>query len=375
MKSIKFIIILGFLWLVACQEDKPVQTEADNDTEQAEVQGNEVRLNASQVQLAGIKSAKPQQKKLASTIKANGMIDVPPENIANIHALMEGFVKDVRVLEGQQVKKGQVLAALEHPDYVHLQESYLKSLNQLAYSEKELARQEKLSEGQATALKTLQQAQTQNATLKSEVAALEAQIKMLGINIEALKEGKIANVVYLRAPFTGTISDVNVNLGQFIAAQDQAFEMVNKSHIHGEIRVFARDILKVYKGQKVRFKVNGNEDKVFEGEVFLVGETVDRDNNTVNVHVHPTGDVEKLKIGMFITAELFLESEETQVVPELSVVQDEENNYVFVDKGDFVYEMFPIQKGTIQDGYCAIEGLPNDLNVVTEGANYLWASR
>jgi len=377
MKSINFIFLISIAFLFACNKKQNTGNNEMQDIMQAKLitKENTVILSAEQAKMAGIKSGKILQKNIAKSIKANGIIDVPPKNIAQIHAFMDAFVKTVKVHEGEKVKKGQVMAVLVHPGFIHLQEDYLKTLGQFSFAKKEYERQKKLSAGQATALKNFQEAEERYITARSEVAGLEAKVKMLGIDLSALKKGTIVEEIYMRAPFTGAISAVDINLGQHITAQDQAIEMVNKTHVHVELGVFSRDILKIKEGQKVTFTVNGNDETVFEGEVFLIGETVDEKSNTVNVHVHPLGDVSKLKLGMYISAEILQDTAMQHVVPELAVVKDEGKKYIFIDKGNFSYEILPVKTGIAQHGFLTVTGISNDINIVTEGANYLWAAR
>ncbi|UZR93070.1 efflux RND transporter periplasmic adaptor subunit [Chondrinema litorale] len=382
MKLIQLFLIAAAVFVFSsCENDKAANTESTEAATQEQnaesnSSSNVVSLNADQVKMAGIKSGKIEKKTISAKVKCSGMIDVPPEGIASIHPVMEGFVKAVKVLEGEKVSRGQVLGILEDPAYITLQEEYLKVNSKLKFAEKEYERQQKLSDENATALKTFQQVESDFAVLKSEAAGLKARLNMLGLDTEQIKAGKIQEVIYIKSPFNGTVAGVELNIGQHVDAQTEAFKVVNKDHIHGELNVFTRDILKIKKGQKVRFTVNGS-DKHFEGEVFLIGETVNEENNTVNVHIDPIGDVSLLKLGMFISAEIMVSDAEQDAVPELSVVKDEENSFIFIDRGNYTYEKYPVKAGTVMDGYCAVDGIENlseGVNVVTQGANYIWAS-
>ena len=382
MKLIQLFLIAAAVFVFSsCENDKAANTESTEAATQEQntesnSSSNVVSLNADQVKMAGIKSGKIQKKTISAKVKCSGMIDVPPESIASIHPVMEGFVKAVKVLEGQKVSRRQVLGILEDPAYITLQEEFLKVNSKLKFAEKEYERQQKLSDENATALKTFQQVESDFAVLKSEAAGLKARLSMLGLDTEQIKAGKIQDVIYIRSPFNGTVADVALNIGQHVNSQTEAFKVVNKDHIHGELNVFTRDILKIKKGQKVRFTVNGS-DKHFDGEVFLIGETVDEENNTVNVHIDPIGDVSALKLGMFISAEIMVDNAEQDAVPELSVVKDEENTFIFIDRGNFTYEKYPVKAGTVMDGFRAVDGVENlseGTNVVTQGANYIWAS-
>ncbi|MGS0527830.1 hypothetical protein ACU8V7_24240 [Zobellia nedashkovskayae] len=55
------------------------------------------------------------------TVKTSGMIDVPPENRAEVNATMGGYIKTVPLLIGDKVRRGQALVTIENPDFITLQ--------------------------------------------------------------------------------------------------------------------------------------------------------------------------------------------------------------------------------------------------------------
>ena len=92
-----------------------------------------VVLTAEQIKAADIRLGRIQQKSVSGLVKTNGVLDVPPQNLVTISAPLGGFVKNTELLQGMKVKRGQVVAVLEHPDYIQLQEDYLSTKSQLEY--------------------------------------------------------------------------------------------------------------------------------------------------------------------------------------------------------------------------------------------------
>ena len=74
-------------------------------------------------QVDGITSAtsKPNQ------VSFNGTIVLPPQRQATVALTMGGVVKHTSLLPGQQVRQGALLATLENPDFIALQQTYLDS--------------------------------------------------------------------------------------------------------------------------------------------------------------------------------------------------------------------------------------------------------
>src|SRR5690606_33026367 len=94
-------------------------------------------------------------------VKANGMFDVPPENRAAVSCYFGGTVKDIRLLPGQKVKKGQVLFILENPDYVQMQQDFLEAKGQLAYLKSDYERQKNLAQDNVTSQKNYLKAESE----------------------------------------------------------------------------------------------------------------------------------------------------------------------------------------------------------------------
>lgn len=92
-------------------------------------------------QVDGITSAtsKPNQ------VSFNGTIVLPPQRQATVALTMGGVVKHTSLLPGQQVRQGALLATLENPDFIALQQTYLDSHAQAEYLQAEYERQ-KLSQ-------------------------------------------------------------------------------------------------------------------------------------------------------------------------------------------------------------------------------------
>ena len=81
-----------------------------------------VELTATQYKMAEIELGKIEQKKLSNVLKVNGVMDVPPQNLVSVSAPLGGFVHSTELLQGMKIKKGQVIAVMEHPEYVQLQQ-------------------------------------------------------------------------------------------------------------------------------------------------------------------------------------------------------------------------------------------------------------
>src|SRR5690606_9261536 len=84
-----------------------------------------VKLNAEQAKVLNIKTGPLAQKVLGGGVRVSGSLRVPPQNEATVTAIFGANVASIEVIEGDDVKKGQVLAYLSHPNITKFQSEYI----------------------------------------------------------------------------------------------------------------------------------------------------------------------------------------------------------------------------------------------------------
>ncbi|HAB28612.1 MAG TPA: efflux transporter periplasmic adaptor subunit, partial [Xanthomarina gelatinilytica] len=77
-----------------------------------------------------------------------------------------------------------------------------------------------------------------------------------------------------------------VSNGSYVSPSDTIIEIVDTDHIHLELSVFEKDILKIKKGQDILFTIPEATDSIFKADVHLVGTTIDETNRRVKIHGH-----------------------------------------------------------------------------------------
>jgi cobalt-zinc-cadmium efflux system membrane fusion protein len=158
------------------------KTETVNTAPPADSTASAVTLTDDQVKLLNIQTTKTESRKMSGAVKANGMLDVPPQNLVTISAPLGGFVKYTELLQGMKVKKGQVVVILEHPDYIQMQQDYLDSKSQLEFLGLEYSRQQELAKENVNAVKTLQQSKSNFLSTQAKVEGLKAKLKLINID-------------------------------------------------------------------------------------------------------------------------------------------------------------------------------------------------
>ncbi|MCJ8167351.1 efflux RND transporter periplasmic adaptor subunit [Pontibacter sp. E15-1] len=384
MKRILYIPVLfllsGFIFTACEQKTEPAQAEAEG---QAGAHHEEspfaVALTQEQYQVAGIALGKLEMRSLSHLLTVTGMLDLPPQNLASVSAPMGGFVKNTELLEGMKVKKGQLIAKIENPEFVTLQQQYLEANNRLDFLKLEYERQQELSEEQVTSAKTFQQATAEYRTASAQVEALAERLRIVGLNPATLKAGKISRILPLYSPIEGYVTLINANIGQYVNPTDVLFRIADTEHLHVELTVFEKDVASLKKGQVVRYALPGEATAHRKATIYLIGKEISPER-TVRVHAHMEDEDKDLVPGMYVQAQVALNGQQLLALPEAAVVQDQGRDAVFLFLGEekegeatlMKFRLVPVEKGVTEGGYAQV-ALPATVDAasaqfVTKGA-------
>ena len=116
----------------------------------------------------------------------NGTLAIPPQHHATVTLTMGGSVRSTTLLPGAYVKQGDVLATLENPEFITLQQTYLDSHAQYEYLRTEYLRQQTLSREEASSQKRYQQSRAEYLSMRSRMEAAAAQLALLGMDTTRL---------------------------------------------------------------------------------------------------------------------------------------------------------------------------------------------
>lgn len=341
MKITKFFgVWIMVLVMVQCttssdNEDSHVDEDSHGGHGAHEEEGEVVTLSSIQIANAGIKTSDSfDTMNVSGFVKANGSFDLPPDNVAAITAPMRGTVKRANYLVGSYVKRGAVLATLEHPDYIKMQEEYLNTTNNLDYLKAAYQRQQTLDSANITALKAVQEAKAAYLSAMTKKLSLEKQLQYIGINPEHVVAGKISSTIAIRAPFSGYITVLNVHKGEFVNPEQELYELINKEHMHLELNVFEKDIFNIKEGQQIEFTVPSLGSELYSGEVFLVGQSFDRKSKTIKVHGHIDDMKPQFIRGLYLEASIFTDNQQVKALPETAIVRNDGKTFIFVRQQD-----------------------------------------
>jgi cobalt-zinc-cadmium efflux system membrane fusion protein len=365
MKQIIPSIILIFIF-VSCGTPESAEQTTPNSLKAPD----RITLDKAMQDKAGILTGTITRRKMGITLTVNGVVDVPPQNLVSVSFPPGGYLHSTRLMPGMRVKKGDVIAEMEDPSIVQLQQDYLMARARLTFLELEFNRQQRLNADKVSSDKVFEQVRSDYDGQRAMVSAYAEKLRMIGIRPEDLSPEQISRRVSLRSPINGFVSKVQVNIGKYVQPTDVLFELINPDDIHAALSIFEKDLSKVAIGQKVSISFVDEPEKSYEGEVILVNRNVDEDR-VATAHCHFKSQPAQLLPGMFLNARIHVRETEVPALPESAVVRFGQKEYVFIEAAPGVFEMKVIRIGAQEDGmYEILEGasLLEGRKVVTQNA-------
>ncbi|MEY4991602.1 MAG: hypothetical protein RI948_471 [Bacteroidota bacterium] len=351
-------------------------SKEDTSKEAAQPSAQQFKLSSQQVKALGLELGSLKAQQMGLSVFANGIIDVPPQNKSYIAMPFGGYIKEIKVLDGMLVKKGQVLLVVEHPDIIQLQQDYLELQSQMDYLSADYERQKQLYEKEAGSAKSFQQAKSAYMVNKAKLSGLAVQLEMANVNMAALQKGTIERTQRIRSPFSGVITKVTANVGAFAEPKDNLLEIIDLKHAHAELTVYEKYLSFLRKDQVVQLQfVDLNQTS--SAKIYLIGREISKER-TVKVHCHFDQLPADITPGAYLKAEILADNQQQYTLPEEAVVQQDGKDVVFIAQ-DGNYLPIEVDLLLSQAGRVALTSNKMDLlkrsQIVVKGAYELLALR
>ncbi len=403
------LLIAYCLFLSSCgNKNNTVAHEGEEHHDKHE-NTSTVTLTAEQMKSIGIELGTLEKKQLTASLKANGILKVPNQNRASATASLGGTVKNILIQTGTGVSKGQTIATISNNSFITMQEEYLSTLAKTNFAQAEYDRQKTLKEGNAASQKIFQQAEAELKSLQAKKSSLQKQLELIGISTATLSAENIQSTISITSPINGTVSNIMVNIGSYVEANNPIAEIVDNSQLHLDLYVYEKDLQKLKEGQIIHFTLTNNPGKEYDAKIYAISNTFEENTKAVAVHATVLGNKTGLIDGMSITAIVSLENATVDAVPTNAIVNSEGQDFIFIvanannaklqseeaehkhdehghthdeaenakpTKDETTFEKIPVKKGTTDVGYSEItllKDIPSNSKIVINGAFFVLA--
>ncbi|MFC0410800.1 efflux RND transporter periplasmic adaptor subunit [Roseomonas elaeocarpi] len=316
-----------------------------------------------------VTAAAAERKDLALSLDALGT--VTPLNNITVRSQVDGTLVEVAFTEGQEVKKGDLLARIDDRTYAAaLAQAVAKKAYdqaQLNNARVDLQRYQGLLAANGV---TRQQVDTQRA----QVAMYEAQVAQDQASIDSAKTQ--VDYTVIRSPIDGRVGLRQVDPGNLVRSSDSS-GLVTVTQMRPMTVIFTvpqQELGRLLAAQAagpvpVETTTANGQNPGAKGTLMTVDNTVDATTGTVKARASFPNEDGKLWPGAFVNLRMRIQTvPDAVVVPLVAVQQGPNGPYLFVVKADNTVEQRSVTLGSLTETQAAVAtGLQPGERVVTSG--------
>jgi len=226
-----------------------------------------------------------------------------------------GKITNINFKEGAHVRQGELLVQINDEEIRALIEKqrYMQKLNKdIEFRQRQLRSKDAISQEEYdNALNRL------NTTI-SDIKLLEAQLQKTRVF----------------APFDGIIGLRYVSKGAYISPATVIATLYNNTPAKIEFSVPSRYSANISAGKKIRFTIENDTSRIFQGEVYALEPHINEETRTLTLRALADNSKGLLLPGQFVKVDLILDSKDNALlVPTQAVIPGQRGQTVFVADG------------------------------------------
>ena len=303
--------VLALLLLPACSKKS------------AEGEGEEGEEGAANI-VAEVTITHVERADIQSTLSVSGTLSALPNQDVRVSSLVPGRVASMTVAEGDPIREGQALAEIDdRPFRDQVQQAHAavdQAKANLENSRLNLQRNESLLARGIAARKDVEDARTQSSVNKAALSQAEAALSLARLNLARTE---------VRSPLTGMVVKRLLSVGEQVdgTAAQPVFEVASTAEVELFGNVPALYLNKIRVGQVLEISSEAFPGKVFHSRIVAISPAVDPATNVGLVRIRIANDAKLLRLGMFLTAQVPLETHRKALVAPLAAVyRDQDGN-------------------------------------------------
>lgn len=320
-----------------------------------------VQISAEQAQAAGIRTETVAPGALGDEILAQASVTAPPEGRAALTARANGAIVRIYKRLGDPVRPGETIALLESREASTIVGERAAAAARAQATRAALARERRLFSERITARQDLEAAVAANAQAEAEMRRTDAAVSAAAVTADGRH-------IAIRSLIGGRVTKVDAELGHFVAAGTELFEVSNPNSIQIEASVPSVDAQRINPGDAAVIELPGGA--TVDAVVRSATPSVDPESRAHTIVLSPAGVPAGLAQGQGVRVRIMPRGTATNriVLPEGAVQSVEGRDVVFVAvPGGF--QAMPVTVGARSAGRVEIVGgLRPGLSVVTGGA-------
>lgn len=359
-KHFKILLLLLLMVFASCNSKEKSQVK--NADTAAETEDHDIiSISETQFKSGNMEIGKITMQKFNIVVKANGRFAVPPQNQVDVSAYFSGYVKEIKLLPGDAVKKGEVLFSIENPEYLQVQQDFLEAKGRLNYLRSDYERQKELLADKVTSQKAFLKAESEYKITLAQYQSLKMKLGLMNINSNSLSADNIRSVINVLSPLSGYATTINATKGMYLNPSDVAVTVTNTDNLHIELKIFEKDLPLVQVGQTIHVRLQNDLNNVYQGIVHLVNKTINLQDRTVEIHgdLVNKGDAKLFAPGMYIEGEILTSTTAYPALPVEAIANIDNDYFVLVKENDTNFKRALVIIGASNNGFVQIVNADN----------------
>lgn len=310
---------------------------------------NEIKMTKNAMALANVRTTIVGNEMAANdvAISISGKIKMNEEENAIQASYFDGRIEKLNVnFEGQELKKGQLLATIYAPNLVAAQQELITAAS--------------LKESQPSLYKAVRNKLKLWKLSESQINAIE-------------ESGKVRENFPIYTTVSGTVSEKMASEGDYIKQGQPIVKVSNLNSVWAEFDAYENQISQFKKGQKVKIATNAYPDKEFDATISFIDPVLNTQTRTITLRATLKNKEGVFKPGMFVKGKVQGNSENSSehlTIPASSVMWTGERSLVYVktNPNEPVFEMREVTLGNRNgEMFTVVSGLDNGDEIVTNG--------
>src|SRR5882724_8942623 len=333
----------------------------DNSTDSTAANADlQVELGPDDLKKAQVQTVHVEVKKTSSTLRVPGIVNPDEYREVHVTSLVGGVIKQVPVVLGDHVKRGQPLAVVFSGELAEAETQYLSHLAELEADHKKLVRTQNLVKLGAASQQEEEEVEAMHAGHESFVRAALEKLKLLGASDQQIASLKQAEQIdpnfVVPAPINGVVLTRAANLGLVVNTAQELFTVVDLSNVWVMASVNEKDFATVRVGSAASITASSYPGKVWKGRIAYIQPQVDPTTRTAQARIEVVNPNELLRIEMYVDVEFTSPGAPGPVVPEAAVQSIGERQFVFlpVKNNEGSFQLRAVRLGPAANGYYAV---------------------
>ncbi|QRK13699.1 efflux RND transporter periplasmic adaptor subunit [Archangium violaceum] len=297
------LVLLGLLVFSGCDRGGPEVPPA---------QGQQAQGQQAPVVLGPEDVVRVEQRRLRNGPVLSGTLQA--RRAASMRAEVQGSILEMAVEQGQEVKKGQLLARIEDTslrDQVLAARTAVRvARNAVQVARADEERNRTLANAGVITQRDLERAVLSRQQAQAQLSEAEAR---LAIANQQLGRTRIV------APFDGVVSERRASAGDIVQPGTALYTVIDPTSMRLEASVPASQLELLKPGARVDFNVGGFGDRTFAGEIERINPAVDPATGQVRLYVTLPNTEQTLLTGLFAEGRVSAVQREVAAVPTSAV--------------------------------------------------------